>query len=58
MSCLFFLAYACLRQSTVVVPIHTLRLPRHPIGLKKGLIHECAWRTAVAILHLTLIIAT
>ncbi len=46
-----FLAYAHLQRFTVVVPIGTLRLPWQPIGLEKGLTHECAWHTAVALLH-------
>jgi hypothetical protein len=46
-----FLTYARLRRSTVEVTIRMLRLSRQPVGLEKGLTHECAWRTAVALLR-------
>jgi hypothetical protein len=46
-----FLAYAKLRQSVATTYILPLRLPRPPIGIAKGLMHEGAWQAAVALLH-------
>ncbi len=45
-----FLAYAKLRRSVATTCIQPLRLPRQPIGIEKGLMHERAWQAAVALL--------
>ncbi len=45
-----FVAYARQRRSALTMTIHSLHFPRQQIGIETCLMHEWAWKTAVALL--------
>jgi hypothetical protein len=46
-----FVAHTRLRRSELTTTIRSLHFPCQQIGIETGLMHEWAWKTAVALLH-------